>query len=45
MKILLDLPTELNEKVKLEKVVKKDKNMEETIIKIIRGYFIRKNGH
>ncbi len=43
MKIQLDIPQDLNKKLKVEKAEKEHKSIAEVIIKILREYF--KNGH
>ena len=42
MKIQLDIPKELNKKLKIEKVERELKNLQETIIKILEERFNKK---
>lgn len=39
MKIQLDIPKELNKKLKIEKAEKEFKNLQETIISILNKFF------
>lgn len=39
MKIQLDIPKELNKNLKLERITKDLKNLQETIIRILLEYF------
>ncbi len=39
MKIQLDIPSELNKELKIEKIKTEAKNLEETIITILNKYF------
>ena len=39
MKIQLDIPKELNKKLKIEKVNRDLENLQETIIKVLEDYF------
>lgn len=43
MKIQMDLPKDLNNLIKIEKAIRKNVNLQETVVQILEEYFDKNN--